>query len=171
VRGAMHGTMLRNDIYNFARIGTFIERADNTARILDVKYYVLLPTAMSVGTSIDNVQWESILSSVSAEGGYRLTYGQKVHPRQISQFLILDRRMPRSLIFCIDKIRDNLDYLAEDYGVQMPSGAQSHALCQSVAGRSIDDIFEGGLHEFIQGFLIDLAALGQQTELDYRFNA
>ncbi len=62
----MHGTMLRNDIFDFARIGTFLERADNTARILDVKYYVLLPSVMAVGSAVDNVQWETILRSVSA---------------------------------------------------------------------------------------------------------
>jgi uncharacterized alpha-E superfamily protein len=121
VRGAMHGTMLRNDIYNFARIGTFIERSDNTARILDVKYYVLLPSASQVGSSLDNVQWETILRSVSAEGGFRLTYGQDARPRQIAQFLILDKRMPRSLAFCVDKLRDNLGYLAGDYGTHLPS--------------------------------------------------
>ena len=70
IRGAFHGTMLRDDIYNFSRIGTFIERADNTARILDVKYYVLLPAIAQVGSSLDNVQWESILRSVSAHRSY-----------------------------------------------------------------------------------------------------
>ena len=115
VRGATHGTMLRNDIYNFARIGTFLERADNTARILDVKYYVLLPSVMSVGSSIDNVQWETILRSVSARGGFRLAYGNDYDPTDIAYFLILDGRMPRSLAFCISKIRDNLGHLAKNY--------------------------------------------------------
>ena len=67
VRGALHGTMLRNDIFNFCRIGTFIERADNVARILDVKYFVLLPSVSMVGSSIDNFQWEAILRSAAAE--------------------------------------------------------------------------------------------------------
>ncbi len=61
IRGAFHGTMLRNEIFDFAGLGTFIERADNTARILDVKYYVLLPAVSYVGTTLDNYQWESIL--------------------------------------------------------------------------------------------------------------
>ncbi len=74
IRGAFHGTMLRNEIFNFSRIGTFIERADNTARILDVKYYVLLPAVTQVGSSIDNVQWESILRSVSAHRSYGWVY-------------------------------------------------------------------------------------------------
>ena len=71
VRGALHGTMLRNDIYDFARLGTFLERADNTARIIDVKYYTLLPSASFVGSSLDNVQWETILRSVSAHRAFR----------------------------------------------------------------------------------------------------
>jgi len=169
VRGAMHGTMLRNDIYNFARIGTFLERSDNTARILDVKYYVLLPSAMAVGSNLDNVQWETILRSVSAEGGFRLTYGQDVRPRQIAQFLILDKRMPRSLAFCADKLRDNLGYLALDYGGRMPCQDKADTLCQTFLTQSIEQIFDSGLHEYIQDFLRATAALGRQTEVDYRF--
>lgn len=170
VRGAMHGTMLRNDIYNFARIGTFIERADNTARIMDVKYYVLLPSAASVGSSIDNVQWESILRSVSAEGGYRITHGQNVRPREITKFLLMDRRMPRSLYFCVCKIRDNLTYLEHDYGARLASHDQADALCHSLDEKTVDEIFEFGLHEFIVDFLAASDALGRQTELDYRFH-
>lgn len=71
VRGAMMGTMLRNEVFNFARLGKFIERADNTARILDVKYYVLLPSIAYVGSSLDNMQWDMVLRSVSGERSYR----------------------------------------------------------------------------------------------------
>ena len=169
VRGAMHGTMLRNDIYNFARIGTFIERSDNTARILDVKYYVLLPSASAVGSNLDNVQWETILRSVSAEGGFRLTYGQDARPRQIAQFLILDQRMPRSLAFCVSKLRDNLTFLAGEYGTRLPGHTLANQLCDTYMARSIEQIFDHGLHEFIQEFLTATARLGRQTEIDYRF--
>lgn len=169
VRGAMHGTMLRNDIYNFARIGTFLERSDNTARILDVKYYVLLPSAMAVGSKLDNVQWETILRSVSAEGGFRMTHGQDVRPREIAEFLILDRRMPRSLAFCAEKLRDNLGHLARDYGYRLPCHDMAETLCRTYLERSSDEIFDHGLHEFIQDFLRATAALGRQTEIDYRF--
>jgi uncharacterized alpha-E superfamily protein len=169
VRGATAGTMLRNDIYNFARIGTFVERADNTARILDTKYYVLLPSAMAVGSAVDNVQWESILRSVSAEGGFRMTYGQETRAREIAQFLILDKRMPRSLSFCCDKIRANLGYLLADYGDRLPCHDLADGLGMKFMSHSIDEIFEHGLHEYIQTFLKAVAALGQQTEIDYRF--
>ncbi len=169
VRGANLGTMLRNEIFDFTRIGTFVERADSTGRILDVKYYVLLPTSFSVGSSLDNIQWESILRSVGAGGGYRLTYGQKTSPSDIAEFLILDQRMPRSLHFCCRKIQENLAYLKKDYGFSGPSCEASGALYEKYLERSISDIFEFGLHEYIQDFLNDLGDLSRQIEIDYRF--
>ena len=171
VRGAMAGTMLRNDIYNFARIGTFVERADNTARLLDVKYWVLLPSAAAVGSSLDNVQWETILRSVSAEGGFRMTYGQDARPREIAQFLILDKRMPRSLAFCADKIAANLGYLERDYGTRMPVHDMAARLAGELLDQPVEAIIEGGLHEFIQAVLAATAEIGAQTETDYRFYA
>ncbi len=169
VRGATHGTKLRNDLYDFSRIGTFIERADATARLLDVKYYVLLPSAMSVGKPIDNVQWQTILRSVSAEGGFHMSYGQDVRPREIAHFLILDKRMPRSLSFCVDKIRNNLEYLATDYGNRLPCHDLCDQLVEHTKTRDINEIFEMGLHEFITDFLKSLSRLGRQIEIDYRF--
>src|SRR6056297_2587397 len=169
VRGVTHGTMLRNDIYDFARLGTFIERADNTARILDVKYYVLLPSAKSVGSSIDNVQWESILRSVSARGGFRMEYGAGAGPREIAQFLILDKRMPRSLAFCVGKLHDNLGYL--DNGLRRPGPAQLKALHieRAYLSHDIDAVFDFGLHEYIQKVLGLLTELSGQIETDFRF--
>jgi uncharacterized alpha-E superfamily protein len=170
VRGAMHGTMLRNDIYDFARIGTFLERADNTARILDVKYHLLLPTAARVGSSIDIVQWETILRSVSARRAYRWLTGGDVSAMGIAEFLLLDRRLPRSLMFCYGKICENLGYLADDYGETLPSHEMADAIRTRLKDKSIDEIFESGLHENIALFIRDNNALGQQIERDYRFN-
>ena len=169
VRGATHGTMLRNDIYDFTRMGTFIERADATARILDVKYYVLLPSAFAVGSSIDNVHWETILRSVSARGGFRMAYGSQVNAHDIAQFLILDKRMPRSLNFCATKIHNNLTYLASDRTEVPQSSLMSQALVERFMNHSIEDVFDYGLHEYIQTILGMLCKLGQQIEKDYRF--
>ncbi|WP_424966451.1 MULTISPECIES: alpha-E domain-containing protein [unclassified Dinoroseobacter] len=169
VRGALHGTMMRNDIYDFARIGTFLERADNTARILDVKYYVLLPSANFVGSSLDNVQWETILRSVSGEGAFRHEYGPDGSPVDIAEFLMLDKRMPRSLAFCYSKLRDNLGYLETDYGDRHACHDTADAVCARIKASTVDIIFEGGLHEFLQDFLRFNAMLGQQIEQDYRF--
>jgi uncharacterized alpha-E superfamily protein len=123
------------------------------------------------GSSLDNVQWESILRSVSAEGAYRMTHGGDVRPRLIASFLILDRRMPRSLAFSVSKLQDNFGYLAESYGARLPSHDRALALMEGCLGTGIDAIFEGGLHEFIQDFLRAVAALGTQVEIDYRFTA
>ena len=169
VRGALHGTMLRNDIYNFSRIGTFVERADSTARIVDVKYFVLLPSASFVGSSLDNVQWESILRSASGERAFRWLYEGDVSPGKITDFLILDPRMPRSFAYCYDKIVRNLSYLSGEYGVEPASCEIAHEIRDRLSSCTIDTIFEYGLHEFVQGFLRDNAKFATQFESDYRF--
>jgi len=169
VRGALHGTMLRNEIYDFARLGTFMERADNTARILDVKYYLLLPSVSLVGSQIDNAQWETILRSVSANHAYRWLNGGDINPTGIAEFLILDRRMPRSLAFCYAKIMDNLGYLAADYGEELECQGQAARVRSRLDGCTVGSILESGLHEFLGDFIRDNNLLGELIERDYRF--
>ncbi|UWQ22461.1 alpha-E domain-containing protein [Jannaschia sp. W003] len=173
VRGTLHGTMLRNDSYDFARLGTFLERADATARLLDVKYYVLLPSAAGVGSRLDNAQWEVILRGVSAENAFRIVHGQARGPEQIAHFLILDGRMPRSLAFCYSKVRNNLDWLHKAYGGEKPECLEMAETMRAKLGActSIDPIFEEGLHEFLQDFRARNNALSRQVETDYRFYA
>lgn len=170
VRGALHGTMLRNDIFDFARLGTFLERADSTARILDVKYYVLLPTLRHVGSSLDNVQWETILRSVSAHRAFYWLHGADVSPITIADFLIHDRRLPRSLAFCYTKVLDNLGYLADDYGMRTASHTVADHIRTTLTEQPIEAIFDSGLHEFLTTFIRDNNVLGAQIERDYRFS-
>lgn len=170
VRGATVGTMLRNDIYNFARIGTFVERADNIARILDVKYYVLLPSVQLVGSTLDNVQWETILRAASAERSFRWLHGGETRPLTIADFLILDRRMPRSLLYCLRKIAGNLGHLCADYGVRRPSLDAALELRDQLEDMSIEQVMERGLHEFLTSFIQSNNALARQVEEDFRFN-
>jgi uncharacterized alpha-E superfamily protein len=168
-RGVAIGTMLQDESFHFLRMGTFLERADNTARILDVKYYVLLPSVRSVGSSIDNVQWETILRSVSARGGFRMEYGNQYDPRDIAHFLILDKRMPRSLAFCLAKIRTNLGYLSSTHGTRSESWHLADATDRRFMTHDIDAIFDFGLHEFVEEVIGQIAGLGRQIEIDYRF--
>lgn len=171
VRGAVEGSMLRNENYNFFRIGTFIERGDNTARILDVKYYVLLPSLAWVGSSLDNVQWESVLRSVAGDRAYRWLNQGTMDPRGIAEFLVLDQRFPRSLHFCIDKLRSNLFGLAHQYGHE----SSAHELLRGFATRihdsTIEQIFDEGLHQFITQFIACNQQVAQAIERDYRFYA
>ena len=169
IRGAFYGTMLRNEIFDFSQIGTFVERADNTARILDVKYYVLLPSVSWVGSSLDNYQWSGILRSVSAHRSYRWVYDVDYKPTNIADFLILNRRMPRSLAYCYKNLADSLGHLAEVYGDSHPC----HETVAQISGRlkagTIKEVFDTGLHEFLSDFIRDNNRLGDEVAADYRF--
>jgi uncharacterized alpha-E superfamily protein len=169
IRGAFHGTMLRNEIFDFTQIGIFIERADSTARILDVKYYVLLPSVAWVGSTLDNYQWESILRSVSAHRSYRWVYEAEYRPENIAEFLILSRRMPRSLAFSYRMIGDALKFLADEYGVRHASHEIYEETAAKLNGYTTQDILNEGLHEFLGDFIRRNNALGNQVASDYRF--
>ncbi|MFT6657406.1 alpha-E domain-containing protein [Maritalea sp.] len=170
VRGALIGTMLRKDTYHFCQIGIHIERIDNTARIIDVKYFSLLPASSFVGGRLDNVQWETLLRSVSAHRSFRWAVEDGFTGPAIAKFLILDRRLPRSLSFCIDEIVANLGQLEQTYGERAACHDQADALLMRFRNRDISTIFDEGLHEFISSIIQDTANLGYQIEQDFRFN-
>ncbi|NNE51718.1 MAG: alpha-E domain-containing protein [Sulfitobacter sp.] len=169
VRGALYGTMLRNDVYNFCRLGTFIERADSTARIIDVKYHALLPSPSYVGSKLDNVQWEMVLRSVSAHRSFRHAVQDDYNASNITEFLILDPRFPRSLAFCAKRITENLSELRNEYGGESESLDAALAFHARIKDRDINSIFEEGLHEYISQAILDIAAIGTRIEAQYRF--
>ena len=125
-RGVVFGTMLHDDAFRFIRLGTFIERADNTARILDVKYHVLLPQGEEVGGLIDYYQWGALLRSVGAFRAYRNVYRDTVYPWRIAELLILREDMPRSLHHCYHNLIGTLDELA----------GKKQLECRSLAGQT-----------------------------------
>lgn len=170
-RGATHASMLRNETYSFARAGTFLERADNTARILDVKYYLLLPSLAYVGTVLDTGQWDNILRSLSGERAYRWLNAGQMDARSIAAFLILDARFPRSLAFCYAAMRENLAALARLHGHEGRSHEAMRAADMGLAGRTIETIFEEGLHQFITDFLAQNNEIAGAIAEDYRFIA
>ena len=108
-RGVTYGTIMRGEAFNFSRLGTFLERADNTARILDVKYHVLLPSVKDVGGALDYYQWTALLRSVSSFETYRTLYRDQIFPIKVAQLLILERRMPRSLAACFDQVTQAME--------------------------------------------------------------
>lgn len=166
--GAYDSTMLRNDAFYFTRLGTFLERADNTARILDVKYYVLLPQDEGVGGALDYYQWQSILRSVSALRAYHWVYHDRLQPWLIAELLILRREMPRSLISCYDQIARYLDLIAEAYGGKR---GECHRLAGEAQARlrygKIQQIFQSGLHEFLTEFIERSILLGGEIFRHY----
>jgi len=151
--GSAYRTMLRNDAYWFSRLGVYMERADNTARILDVKYHLLLPANERVGGPLDYFQWSAILRSVSALTAYHWVYRESVKPWLIADLLILKDELPRSLAACYGNLVQNLDYIARAYGRQGPAQRQARATRTQIENSRMDEIFQHGLHEFIEKFI------------------
>lgn len=170
VRGALHGTQLRNDGFHFAQLGIALERADNTARILGMKYYALLRSGSAIAQSASNVQWETILRTASALRSYRWLNGADMTPESIAEFLILDRRMPRAILFCMETAADNLAYLEKAYDQRNASQEMVNALRDELRATTIGAIYETGLSAFTSDFLAKYGALSRQIERDYRFN-
>ena len=159
-RGVTFGTMLRDEAYHFIRLGTHIERADNTARILDVKYHTLLPSAADVGGAVDYYQWSALLRSVSGFESYRKIYSDVITPRRVAELLILRQDMPRSLHSCMNFIHETLERLCDDNTreVERASG-ELHARLHYAR---TDDIIKVGLHEYLMEFVDRISALGAE---------
>jgi uncharacterized alpha-E superfamily protein len=167
--GSCYRTMLRNDAYWFNRLGIFLERADNTARLLDVKYHLLLPSDEEVGGSLDYFQWVAILRAVSATTSYHWVYRDRVKPWLIADLLILKAAMPRSLISCYESIDRALDSLAREDGRSGASQRQARAMLSRLERATMSEIFQNGLHEFIAAFLDDNGRLSTTISEQYLF--
>jgi uncharacterized alpha-E superfamily protein len=165
--GRAYRTMLRNDAYWFSRLGLYQERADNTARILDVKFHLLLPANERIGGPIDYFQWAAILRSVSALTAYHWVYKESVKPWLVADLLILKDEMPRSLASCYGNLVQNLDYIARAYGRQGPAQRQAWAMRTQIQNRRMDEIFQQGLHEFISEFISANNRLGSAITEQY----
>jgi uncharacterized alpha-E superfamily protein len=160
-------TMLRNDAYWFSRLGLHLERADNTARILDVKYHVLLPEEEHVGGPLDYYQWTSILRSVSALTAYHWVYRETLKPWLIADLLILNDTLPRSLASCYGNLVRNLDQIGVAYGRQGAAQRHARGVRNRLEHSHMDDIFQHGVHEFIQEFIADNSRLGEIITKQY----
>src|ERR1700709_562469 len=165
--GSAYRTRLRNDAYWFSRLGLHLERADNTARILDVKYHVLLPEEEHVGGPLDYYQGTSILRSVSALTAYHWVYRETLKPWLIADLLILNNSLPRSLASCYDNLVRNLDQIGVAYGRQGPSQRHARGVRNRLEHSHMDDIFQRGLHEFIGEFIADNNRLGEIITKQY----
>ena len=165
--GAAYRTMLRADAYWFLRIGDQIERADNTARLLDVKYHLLLPEGENVGGPLDYFQWTTLLREVSALTAYRWVYRDTIQAWLVADLLILNRQMPRSLASCQAEMAGGLDQIAEAYGRRGQSQRIASAMLRRLSDSKIEQIFQSGLHEFISSFIDDNNRLGAAITEQY----
>lgn len=168
-RGAIESTQLRQDGYDFMNLGYYVERADNTARLLDVKYYVLLPTTQRVGGSVDNYQWITLLRAMSAFRAFHWAYGGDYSPAKIAHFLILNQSNPRSLLHCSEEASYHLNRLSRAHGRTTRAQSTARGQLARLAEARVDEIISEGLHEFLTDFISDNAKLGQAVADAYLF--
>lgn len=169
VRGAINSTQLRNDGWHFMHLGYGLERADATARLLDVKYFVLLPRIEFVGSGLDTYQWQVILRALSAHRAYHWAYGGDISAGRVADFLILNGESPRSLITSLYEAVWHLEGIAKRYGDTVPTGARDKAreTLEALQSRDIDMIFDEGLHEFLSWFIGEIGTISIRVHEDY----
>ncbi|MEM7423553.1 MAG: alpha-E domain-containing protein, partial [Pseudomonadota bacterium] len=168
IRGAAQGTMLRDDGYSFLGLGSHIERADMTLRLLDVKSYVLLPETEVVGGSRDHHQWTSVLYAMSAVRAYNHVYRSDYSPGQIADFLILNRQFPRSVLFCYENLRYALDMLAGTHG-RSDCHDTAAAMVSDLQDLRVGEIFQQGLSTFVNDAVGRTQRLGQEVNQAFHF--
>jgi len=161
--GATDATMTHSEGWHFGQIGRFLERADKTSRILDVKYYILLPSVQDVGTTLDRIQWIALLKSASAYEMYQKWRNNRISPIGVVEFLLLDRQFPRAVLFCLLQSQKSLHEITGtptgnwSNPVERPLGR----LLAELSYLAVDDVIDRGLHEFIDGLQLELNAIGQ----------
>jgi uncharacterized alpha-E superfamily protein len=161
--------MLRNPASLFLRLGAVVERADNTARLLDVKYHILLPEGEKVGGTVDREQWTTILQTVSAVNAYRWLYREGLKPALVTEMLILRRELPRSLAACAEEVVQHLAALGKHTGLQAEADRMARARHARLGETKVGAIITAGLHQYLEDFLEENAALAQAIGRQFRF--
>lgn len=167
-RGVAIGTMLKDESFNFLRMGTFIERADNTARLLDLKFFEHSKNntdELAIVQTDDFYHWASLLRSVSAFEVYRKTYHDVISPERVAELLIFRKEMPRSLAACLIDLLKNLKYVRNRYSSETERLA-GRMLADLEFGR-IQDVLDGGIHAYLTEFLEKVYELGNQISQDF----
>jgi uncharacterized alpha-E superfamily protein len=162
--GVTDATMTHNEGWHFGQIGRFMERADKTTRILDVKYFILLPSVQYVGTTLDEIQWMALLKSASAYEMYRKRKQHRIEPTDVAEFLILDREFPRSIQFCLLQAERSLHEITGTPANhwQNPAERALGRLRAELDYVTIEEIIKQGLHEFLDNLQQQINAVGKE---------
>jgi len=165
-RGVTAGTMLQDEAFHFLRLGTFLERADNTARLVDVKFHAAQKDlASAADADFDFYHWSSILRSVSGFEIYRKVYRDVIKPERVAELLILRADMPRSLLGCLNEVMNNLAMVTSDAGSETQRRAGK--LRSDLQFARIDEILANGLHAFLTQFLDRVNELGAHLSREF----
>jgi len=160
--GVMDATMSHGEAWHFGRLGRMLERADKTTRILDMKYFILLPDVSYVGTPFDNIQWAALLQSASALEMYRKRYG-RISPRSVVEFLLLDMEFPRAVRHCMRAAEDSLRAITGTISGSYVNRAEQRLgrLCANLDFTSTDEILAIGVHEFLDQLQSEINEVGE----------
>jgi uncharacterized alpha-E superfamily protein len=172
--GLSSATHIHNEGWWFGQVGRFIERADKTSRILDIRYHSLpargLPQTV---TQTEALGWSAIIRSCSAWDAYKSIYGGEVHPRHVAEFLLLNEDFPRSIRFCVDELNDALRHISGVAEGRFSNDAEKLAgrLMAELQFSTIEEIFENGLHDYLDKLQSKLNAIGDALFNTYIFHA
>jgi uncharacterized alpha-E superfamily protein len=167
--GKIENTMLRDDSLGFVQLGKWFERADATARLLDVKYHVLLPEATDVGGGLDYLQWVQILHAANSSVAFRYLYSRLVDAHGVVDLLVLNEKSPRSQMTSWSEISALLDTLASPLPVQQQLADDARAYKDRLRATTIDEIFSFGLHDWLTDFIVDTNNMAQRTSQAFGF--
>jgi uncharacterized alpha-E superfamily protein len=167
-QGIMDATMTHNEAWHFARLGRKLERADKTSRILDVKYFMLLPSLSDVGTPYDDIHWSAVLKSVSGLEMYRKKYG-RLEPRDIVDFLVMDRDFPRSIHYCVTRADSSLRAITGTVpGTFHYTSERLMGLLRSELDFTpVDQILSSGLHGYLDGLQLKINEIDNAVMADF----
>ncbi|HWU36805.1 MAG TPA: alpha-E domain-containing protein, partial [Candidatus Acidoferrum sp.] len=159
--GLAETTMSHGEAWHFSRLGRLLERADKTTRLLDVKYFILLPRVTDVGTPFDDIQWSAVLRSASAFEMYRKRHG-RIAPERVADFLLLDREFPRAVHYCLIKAEESLHAISgTPVGTFCNPAEQRLGQLRSELGYArVADVLAVGLHQFLDSLQIKLNLVG-----------
>ncbi len=148
--GVTEGTFYRDQGWHFYWLGRYIERADQTTRLLDIKYHLLLPRAEDVGSALDVGQWNALLRSAAGYHAFRRIESGAITPAKVAGFLLLDRRFPRSVALCIGESEHLLSALRSRWSLGGAEAlAEIESLRESLGALTIEEVLAGGLHEYL----------------------
>lgn len=166
--GIVEGTTYRDQGHTFYQLGKFIDRADQTSRMLDIKYQRLLPRVSEVGSAIDVSQWNALLRSVAGYHGYRRVHASGLTPESVAEFILLNPVFPRSVVFCVRQIRHYLDVLARDPELtEVSCDVTSLEALEALNALPIKTILSNGLHEHLDQVQINLIGLSNAIAVAY----
>jgi uncharacterized alpha-E superfamily protein len=160
--GTTDATLTQGEGWNFMQVGKFLERADSASRILDLKYHILLPQGEQVGGTVDTVQWQAVLKSCSGLEAFQKLHSASVTPSSVAEFLILHPSFPRSIRFCVDHLDASLHRISGSDRTQFSNPAErlSGRMLSDLNYTTIADIFQEGLHQYLDRFQLRLIETG-----------